>query len=52
MKLTLFFFCLLIISCSTNEKKQNTNVQTEVASEKIIMNNEQTNFNSMRIRDY
>ena len=51
MKLTLFFFCLLIISCSNNEKKQNTNVQTEVASEKIIMNNEQVTNTELTYRE-
>ncbi|MGY5351113.1 hypothetical protein ACXGQW_00830 [Wenyingzhuangia sp. IMCC45533] len=40
MRLTLFFFSLLIISCSIKEKKEKINVQTEVVSEKIITENE------------
>ena len=41
MKLTFFFFSLLIISCSTNEKKAKINDQPEIAIEKVSSKNEQ-----------
>ena len=41
MKLTFFFFILLIISCSTNEKKDKINDQPEIATEKVTAKNKQ-----------
>ena len=40
MKLTFFFLILLIISCSTKEKKKEINERTEVVHEKLITHNE------------
>lgn len=39
MRLTFFFFSLLIISCSTKEKKEKFNEETKNVSEKIIVEN-------------
>lgn len=40
MRLTFFFFSILIISCSTKQKKDEINEQNEIVSEKIIINTE------------